>query len=94
MNMRLHKARQDSATSRIYHGVCALNFSADACNAAAANEQIALSDGVIVVHQEERAVFDENRLFHLAPKRIEAKRQKVKTKIASCLHLFAFDLLS
>ena len=64
MHVSLHEARQNGAAARIYHNIGSINRCPNACNALPANQQVARHDGIIFIHREQRAVFNENRFFH------------------------------
>src|SRR5882672_6306649 len=63
MNVGLNEAGKNRATLGVDYDVGRLACFADARNAAIMNEQIARHDGVLVIHRQESAAFNENR-FH------------------------------
>ena len=56
MHMSLHKSRQNRAAARINHNVCGVRCFVNARNTIPANKQIALHDGIILIHHNERTV--------------------------------------
>jgi hypothetical protein len=76
MHVRLHESRQHCAPFSVYHFIGTINRTANALYEIAANEQVALHDRIVRSKREQRAVFYQSSLFHLARKRIKEKGKR------------------
>jgi hypothetical protein len=63
--MRLNKARKDHVTPRVNHNVGSCAFAAvNGLNLSAADKQITVDDGIMIIHRYDDAAFDQYRFVH------------------------------